>query len=445
MDEALLPPPRMSWENVIASLPDDEQNDFIHAIEDDHAGVFSDWFLKARREQLEPDGDWWTFWLIMAGRGFGKNWSGSNWLIDEHRIGGGTNSAIIAATSSDLRKYCIYGPSGILANAPPDFMPIYQPSKTQLVWPNETVTQLFTSEKPDRLRGPNLDRVWCDELAAWRDPEGVMDMLRLCLRYGDHPKGVITTTPRPIPAVRHLLSEEGQTVVVTRGATMDNQTNLAPKFINEILKMYKGTRLERQEIYGEVLDDFEGALWDHDMIEACRTEKHPALNRIVIGVDPQTEVVGETGIVAAGKCDHNRGYVLGDHSISGTPEQWAKKAVDAYYAHGANAIIAETNQGGQMVESVIHNYDPTVPVIKVRASVGKVARAEPCSMLYEQSRVDHVGSFPKLEDEMCIMVPGELKESPNRVDGLVWALTELLVKPNQGRAGTWGRKRKKVA
>lgn len=441
MDSQLLPPPRKSWNDVIAGLPSEEQNIVLDMLGSKEVeALVGDWFLKARREQIAPPGDWFI-WMIMAGRGFGKNWSGSNWLIDEHRLYGAVNSGIIAATSEDLRRYCIEGPSGILACAPNDFRPEYQPSKTRLIWPNDTVTLLFTSEKADRLRGPNLDRAWCDEVASWRNPEDVLDMLYLCLRYGPNPKMLATTTPRPIPAVRSLLAREGRDAAVTRGSTFDNKQNLAEKFIQKVIDQFKGTRLERQELYGEVLDDFEGALWDHIMLDKRRCDKVPGFKRTVIGVDPPTTVTGTCGIVAAGKGTDGRGYVLGDHSISGSPETWAAKAVAAYHVHQADAIVAEVNQGGDMVESTIHNIDPMIKVIKVRAAKGKVARAEPVSMLYEQGRIDHFGMFPELEDEMCIMVPGELDESPDRVDALVWALYDLFIVRLKARAGSWGRKK----
>lgn len=377
----------------------------------------------------------------MAGRGFGKNWAGANWLIDRHRIHKGQNSGIIAATKEDLRRYCIEGPSGILSCAPKTFRPEYQPSKTRLVWPNGSVTLLFTSEEPERLRGPNLDNAWCDEIAAWKRGSDVLDMLFLCLRLGENPRALMTTTPRPVPVVRELLQREGRDVVVTRGGTMDNKGNLSPIFIEKIIETYKGTRLERQEIYGELLEDFEGSLWNHSMLEKCRIEEMPELHTTAIGVDPATSAIGTTGIIAAGKDFNKRGFVLGDYSVSGSPETWANKVVSAYHKHGANFVVAERNQGGDMVESMIRNVDPHIKVHKVWASKGKVARAEPLAMLYEQGRIKHFGSFPELEDEMCIMVPGELKESPNRVDALVWAFDKLLLQHKKSRAGAFGRKR----
>ena len=380
----------------------------------------------------------------MAGRGFGKNWAGSNWLIDRHRLHDCQNTAIVAATASDLRKYCIEGDSGVLNCASNDFRPLYQPSKTRLLWPNGSTTLLYTSEEPERLRGPNIDAAWCDEVGAWKKPEACLDMLFLTLRLGDNPLCMMTTTPRPIPAIRDLLKREDDDVIVTRGSTMDNRNNLAPVFIERVIKQFAGTRLERQEIYGELLEDFEGALWNHAMLEECRVERAGIMTRKVIGVDPPTTVKGVCGIIAAGASGDTaldkKGWLLGDHSISGSPETWAGKAVAAYYAHEANAIIAEVNQGGDMVESTIKNIDDTIPVIKVRASQGKVARAEPVALIYEQKRIKHHGIYPLLEDEMCAMVPGELKESPNRVDAAVWAFWDLFnLGKARKRAGAFGR------
>lgn len=380
----------------------------------------------------------------MAGRGFGKNWAGSNWLIDRHRVHNCQNTAIVAATASDLRKYCIEGRSGILNCAPNDFRPKYQPSQTRLLWPNGSISLLYTSEEPERLRGPNIDAAWCDEVGAWKKPEACIDMLDLTLRLGEHPLCLMTTTPRPIPTIRDLIKREGDDVVITRGSTMDNSENLAKKFMLKVTKKFAGTRLERQELYGELLEDFEGALWNHAMLEECRSEKVGLLVRKVIGVDPPTSVKGECGIIAAGVTGgpslDRRGILLGDHSINGSPRTWARKVVAAYYSHGANAVIAEVNQGGDMVESVIKNEDPNIPVIKVRASQGKVARADPVAMIYEQKRIKHNDVYPMLEDEMCAMVPGELKESPNRVDALVWAFWDLFNLSNKTkRAGAFGR------
>lgn len=436
----LLPPPRKSWKEVIASLPKAKREAVTEALrEGDVQQLAGDWFLSARREQFEPVGDHFI-WVIMAGRGFGKNYAGSNWLIDEHRLYGAKNSGIIAATSSDLRRYCLEGPSGILSLAPNDFRPVYKPSKQHLVWPNGSISELYTSEEPDRIRGPNLDRAWCDEVSVWKKAEYALDMLWLSLRLGQEPKAMMTMTPRPVPAVIDLIKREGTDCVVTRGAMMDNRANLAPKFIERVLDRFKGTSLERQEIYGELLTEFEGALWSHSQIDELRIEAEPTnFIRKVIGVDPATSVKTETGIVAAGLTDEKKGVILGDHSIAASPERWATTVVVAYQAHGANLIVAEKNQGGEMVRAVIHNVDRNIPIKLVTASVGKVARAEPIALLYEQRKITHCGTFNHLEDEMCIMVPGELKESPNRLDAMVWAMTDLMLMHGRARAGTWGR------
>lgn len=446
MDEGLLPPERMSWKGVLGGLDEGDREKVLEVLEGAEVKTLvGDWFLEARREQMEPPGDWFI-WLIMAGRGFGKNWAGSNWLVDRHRIHGAKESGIVAATSQDLRRYCIEGPSGILMCAPDDFRPTYQPSKTRLLWPNGSTTLLFTSEEPERLRGPNLDSVWCDELGAWKNPEAVLDMLYLTLRLGDAPKCMMTTTPRPIPVLRALLDREGKDVTVTRGSTRDNEENLAGGFISQIEKQFKGTRLERQEIHGEFLDFFEGSLWSPEMLEAARERsKEVELTRVLVGVDPPTTSKGVCGIVVAGIDGEQKAHVLADYSISGSPETWAGKVVSAAGAHSASAVVAEVNQGGEMVRSVIQHIDPYLPINMVRAAKGKIARAEPVAMLYEQGRVTHHGMFKGLEDEMVMMVPGELRESPNRVDALVWVIHELLIRQRVFNGGVWGRRKKWVS
>lgn len=445
IDHTLYPPPRLSWKKVAAKLSPEKQNELLAPFQEHEAGLLDfDFFLNARREQLAPPGDW-SIWIILAGRGFGKNYSGSNWLIDKHLSGLARNSGIVAATSSDLRRYCIEGPSGILAQAPSYFRPRDVPSKSRLEWPNGTVTHYFTSEKPNRLRGPNLDYAWCDELTYWKYVQDTWNMLSFALRLGKRPQRIITMTPRPIKLLRDLLKREGKDVVVTRGSTYDNIDNLAEDFVREIKDTYEGTRLGRQEIGGELLNEAEGALWNHDMIGELRQDTDPKLIRIVVGVDPSTtsgENADEAGIVVAGKDKDGIGYVLGDHSFRGSPNSWASKAIECYHQYGANCIIAEKNQGGEMISTIIHNIDKHVPVKLVHASVGKVARAEPVAVQYERGKVKHCRVFRELEDEMCNFVPGDITESPNRVDAMVWAMTDLVVKPML-KAGTWGRRREK--
>lgn len=434
----LLPPPHQSWNQVLATLSESARDEVIAELSDDEAiSATSDWFFSARREQMPPAWDWFI-WLIISGRGFGKNWTGSNWLINEHLEGRAKNSAVVAATSSDLRRYCVEGPSGILSLAPNHFRPEYKPSRSKLVWPDGAETLLYTSEKPDRLRGPNLDKVWCDELAAWRYLEETWEMLQLCLRYGDLPQCLVTTTPRPKATLRDLVKREGNgidagDVAVTRGSTYDNIANLPKRFVNEIIAQYKGTRLERQEIYGEILDEFEGALWNYKLLDENRVNDRPTLVRIGVGIDPAisaNEKSDLTGIVAAGIDSRKHGYVIGEHSLRASPEGWARKAVSVYKDLKADFIVAEKNQGGDMVEATIKSVDPNVPVKLVHASRAKITRAEPISARYEQHTVHHIGTFPELEDEMCLFLPGEIKKSPDRVDALVWVLSELLGGPN---------------
>jgi len=429
LTQEMLPPPHLSWNQVMATLGEEQREEIFATLSgDDIISTSNDWFFAARREQIPPLWDWFI-WVIIAGRGFGKNWTGSHWLIDEHIKGDAENSAIVAATAEDLRRYCLEGPSGVLSLAPDWFFPEYQPSKTRLVWPDGTITLLFTSEKPDRLRGPNLSKAWCDELSSWKYLEETWHMLQLCLRHGSKPQAVVTTTPRPKEILRELLKREHKDVAVSRGSTYDNVANLADRFVKEVIKQYKGTRLERQEIYGEVLSSFEGALWNYDLLDRVRVSEHPILTRIGVGVDPaisSDEGADLTGIISAGTATNGHAYVLGDHSLRASPEGWARKAVAVYHDLQADFIVAEKNQGGEMVESTIRAIDPNANVRLVHASRAKITRAEPIAARYEQGKVHHVGTLPELEDQMCLLLPGRLKKSPDRADGLVWVLTELI-------------------
>ncbi len=433
--EDMLPPQHLSWNKVLATLDEGARNDIISTLTDNEAiNASTDWFLQARREQMPPQWDWFI-WVVMAGRGWGKNWTGANWLVNEHVAKRAKNSAIIAATSADLRRFCIDGPSGILSLSPSWFRPEYKPATSKLIWPDGAITSLFTSEIPDRLRGPNLDKVWCDELAAWRYLDETWEMLQLCLRYGDSPQCVVTTTPRPRKVLKNLLarvrSEEFSNgdVAISHGSTHDNADNLPSRFINEIIAQYKGTRLERQEIFGELLPEFEGALWSHDLLDECRVPEQPTLTRIGVGVDPaisSDEGSDLTGIVVAGLGPEKHGYVIGEHSLRASPEGWGSKVVMLYHELEADFVVAEKNQGGEMVAATIRAVDDSVPVKLVHASRSKVVRAEPIAAYYEQHRVHHVGTFSDLEDEMTLVLPGRIKKSPDRADALVYVLTELM-------------------
>ena len=296
----------------------------------------------------------------------------------------------------------------------------------EIVLKNGSRIKLFSAEEPDRLRGPQHNGAWCDELAAW-DKVDAWDQLQFGLRLGDHPQIVVTTTPRPIPILKNLLTRE--TTHITRGSTFDNEKNLAPSALVELQLRYSGTRLGRQELQGELLEDVEGALWSRDMIESARIREEdlPPLIRIVVAIDPAVtsgENSDDTGIVVAGLSSDNQYYVLDDRTCHVSPEQWARVAINAYEDWKADRIIAETNNGGDMVELLLRNVSPNIPVTKVTASRGKRVRAEPISALYEQGRVHHVGGFNKLEDEMCQWVP-DSGDSPDRMDALVWAMSEL--------------------
>lgn len=416
----------------VASLPREQREEIIRSLSPEElVSLEYDWRFWARPNQLEPPGNWRT-WLVLAGRGFGKTRTGAEWIRSKAESGRYRRMALVAPTAADARDVMIDGESGIMAISPPWFRPVYEPSRRRLVWPNGAIATLYSAEEPDRLRGPQHDAAWCDELAAWKRPEA-WDMLLMGLRLGPDPRVIVTTTPRPTKIIRSLVA--AKTTHVTRGATYENAANLAPAFLEQILEQYEGTRLGLQEIYAEILDDVPGALWKRDILDDLRVIKAPDLKRIVVAIDPgigDNEENAETGIVVAGLGYDGHGYVLADVSIRGTPDAWARAAVTAYYQYDADRIIGETNNGGDMVEYTVRTVDPTVPFKRVHASRGKYARAEPISALYEQGKVHHVGVFKELEDQMCNWVPGA--KSPDRLDALVWALTELMVKERGAKA-----------
>lgn len=387
-----------------------------------------DWPTWARPEQLTPPGDW-RVWLILAGRGWGKTKTGAEdvkayGLAHPHsRIG------IVAPTFADARDTCVEGESGLLSCLPPPAVAKWVRSLGELVLTNGTRYKAFSADEPERLRGPQHHRLWFDEMGAWKYPQETYDMAMFGLRLGMNPQVVITTTPRPIPLVKGLVARAGRDVVLTRRSTYDNRDNLAPAFFDQIIARYENTRLGRQELLAELLEDTPGALWQRDLIERLRLAKAPELARVVVGVDPAItsgEDSDETGIVGAGLGADGHGYVLDDASLRGSPSQWATAAVAMYHRLKADRIVAEANQGGEMVEHTIHTVDPHVPVTLVHASRGKYTRAEPVAALYEQGRVHHVGCYPALEDEFCGWTPGDA--SPNHLDAAVWALTDLLVR-----------------
>jgi phage terminase large subunit-like protein len=373
---------------------------------------------------------------MLAGRGFGKTRAGAEWVHEIVETRQARRIALVAATAADARDTLVEGVAGLLNTAPAWNRPIYEPSKRRVTWPNGAIATTFSSEEADRLRGPEHDAAWADELAAWADLQATWDMLQFGLRVGKRPRWLVTTTPRPIKLLKQLLAREGRDVVVTRGSTFENAENLAPTFLANLRERYEGTRLGRQELNAEMLADVPGALWQLDWLDRDRLAKPPRdLSRVVVAIDPavsNNEGSDETGIVVAGSAGlggDRRQYVLEDLSGRYAPHQWARIAIDAYRRHKADRIIAEVNNGGAMVEATIRAIDAHVSYRSVHASRGKVVRAEPIAALYEQRRVHHVGTFTALEDQLCAFTSdfdrGRAGYSPDRVDALVWAITEL--------------------
>lgn len=395
-----------------------------------------EWRWTARPEQLPPEGDW-RIWLMMAGRGFGKTRAGAEWVRAVAEADGSARIALVGATLGEARSVMVEGPSGLLSIAPWWNRPAFAPALRRVIWPNGAMAILFGAAEPDSLRGPQFSHGWADEIAKWPSGEAAWDNMMMGLRLGGRPRILATTTPRPVPLVKRLVARHD--VMVTRGRTADNVAHLADGFVEAMLQSYGGTRLGRQELDGELIEDVEGALWTRDLIERCRAAYVPAvakdatLSRVVVAVDPPASAHGDAcGIVVAGIGGDGRAYVIADASVAGMhPEGWARAVAAAALAHGADRVIAEANNGGAMVESVLRAADAGLPVRLVHASRGKVARAEPVAALYEAGRVAHRGAFPALEDEMCGLIAGGgyagPGRSPDRADALVWALTELLL------------------
>jgi phage terminase large subunit-like protein len=398
-----------------------------------HERLRYEWPVWARPEQLPPDGDW-RVWLILAGRGFGKTRTGAEWCREEVESGRRGRLALVAPTAADARDVMTEGESGVLAISPPWFKPTYEPSKRRITWPNGALATLYSADEPERLRGPQHDGAWCDEPASWRYPDA-WDMLQFGLRLGDDPRAVVTGTPKPIKLIRELLA--AATTKTSRGSTFDNAANLARPFLEAIKAKYEGTRLGRQELFAELLDDVEGALWTYQLIERKRVRAQPdAFRRVVVAVDPSgsaKQTADEAGIVAAGTalCSCNgkeelHAFVLEDVSGRYSPNDMGRRAIKSYWNFEADRLVAEDNFGGKIIEDLVHLIDRKVAYRAVRASRGKLVRAEPVAALYEQGRVHHVGMFAALEDEMCSYTPTE-PTSPGRMDALVWALTDLML------------------
>lgn len=396
------------------------------------------WPVWARVDQLPPQGNWGT-WLVLGGRGAGKTRAGAEWVrgmalgLEPFAKAPARMIALVGETLADVREVMIEGVSGLLRIHARAERPSWEPTRRRLVWPNGAVAQAFSADDPEQLRGPQFEAAWADELCKWRRAEAAYDMLQFGLRLGEHPRQVITTTPRPTALLKKLLADPA--TAVSRAATSENAFNLAPTFLERVHTLYAGTRLGRQELQGELIEDREGALFPRMLIERARVNEAPALSRIVVAIDPPAssrEGADACGLVAAGLGADERVYVLADESAAGlTPLEWASRAVALYRRLQADRIVVEVNQGGEMARAVIAEVDASVPVSEVRANRSKHLRAEPVAALYEQGRVSHAGIFPALEDEMAEFSADGLANgrSPDRLDALVWAVTALVLAP----------------
>lgn len=393
------------------------------------------WELWAHDGQIAPDGDWQT-WLILAGRGFGKTRAGAEWVRQVAESDPAARIALVGASLGEVRAVMVQGDSGLQAIAPRGLRPRFAPSTRTLTWPNGAQAMLYSAGEPESLRGPQHSHAWCDELAKW-DTAGsraamAWDNLQLGLRLGRDPRVVVTTTPRAVPLLQRLLASEG--VRVTRGSTYENKANLPPAFLRSVRREYGQSLLGRQELDGEMIADLPGALWTRALLEACREPSAASAPvRTVVGVDPPASAHGDAcGIVVCALGEDGIGRVLADCSVErASPEQWARAVAKAARAWQADRVVAEANQGGAMVASVLRAADVSLPLRLVHASRGKVARAEPVAALYEAGRIRHAGPFARLEDELCGLLPGGEYHgpgrSPDRADALVWAMTELLL------------------
>ena len=384
------------------------------------------WDVWARPNQLEPEGDH-RYWLILAGRGFGKTRAGVEWVRSQIENGKSRRAIVIAPTASDCRDTVVDGPSGFLNVCPPWNRPLYEPSKRRLTWKSGAIVSLYSAEEPDRLRGVNCDLMLADELAAWTHST-TWDMAMFALRIGSNPRAMITTTPRPTRLIKNLV--DNSSTAVTRGSTYDNKANLAPQFLDAILKKYDGTRMGRQEIYAEVLEDVEGAILTVEQLISLRVEKADDPQRIVVGVDPAIstgENADSTGIVVSSRGKNGHLYALADRSCRLGPAGWARRVVDTFHEFKADLIVAEQNQGGLMVEHTIRSLDADVPIKLVHATRGKHVRAEPILAMFEQGKAHTMAGMDELESQLAAFTPEgyESDGSPDSADAFIWASTEL--------------------
>ncbi|GGN43792.1 large terminase [Novosphingobium indicum] len=422
---------------ILNKLTLEERREKLRTLSDtEREEVQTHWKLWARSEQLPPPGDWRT-WLIMAGRGFGKTRAGAEWARAVADTDPQARIALVGASLPEVRAVMVEGESGLLGVCPLRHRPEFEPSLRRISWPNGAQALLYSAGDPETLRGPQHSHAWCDEIAKWDNASQratrAWDNLLFGLRLGEHPRLVATTTPRAVPLVRRLMEEADDALAVTRGCTEDNRANLPGRFVRDIRRQFGKSLLGRQELDGELLDDIEGALWTRALIEQCRETEAPELVRVVVGVDPPASSGGDAcGILVAGRTEDGTAHVLADASVQrASPERWARAVARTAGAWQVDKVVAEANQGGAMVGSVLRAADIALPLKLVHASRGKTARAEPVAALYEAGRVRHAGTFPELEDELCGLVAGGAYQgpgrSPDRADALVWALTELML------------------
>lgn len=398
--------------------------------------ALSEWKFWARPDQIPPPGNEWTTWLVLGGRGAGKTRTGAEWLAAQVRAGA-RRLAVVGETYEDAREVMIDGPSGLSSIGHPNARPIYESSRHRLVWPNGAEAHVFSADDPDGLRGFQFEAAWSDEIFKWRCAEDAWNNLQLGLRLGQRPRQVVTTTPAPQSLLKRLLASDK--TVITRSTTYDNQGNLANTFFSEIASVYEGTALGRQELMGELIEDKAGALWSWEMIEAHRETSQDVFDRVVVAVDPpvsQGPDADECGIVVVGAATRGgqrHGFVLADRSVQGVaPTVWASRAAAAYHEFEADRIVVEVNQGGDLVTQLMVTVDPSVAVKPVRATRGKAVRAEPIAALYEQGKVHHVAPLPVLEEQLTTFTGAQGEKSPDRLDALVWGLTEILLGSSGG-------------
>lgn len=383
---------------------------------------------------MTPQGDWWDIWLLNAGRGFGKTRSGAEdaaWFGIENAQ---SRIAVVAKTFADARDTCVEGESGLLNCIPRSWLSTWNRSLGELVLTNGSVFKLFSSDAPSRLRGPQHHRAWIDELASWETFDAY-DQVMFGLRLGRRPRAVVTTTPRPVPVIKELIQRVGRDVSLSTGSTYDNVNNLPDAFLRRLRERYEGTRMADQELHAKLLNDVPGALWRYDFIQRWpANEDLPSMDRIVVAVDPAVTANAksdETGIIVAGRIANTtpaQGIILEDGTLKGTPNEWGHRVINLYRKYKADRVIAEVNNGGDLVVQNLRGIDPNVPVTTVHASRGKMTRAEPVSALYEQKRVWHALRFGELEEQMTTYDGSRIMKSPDRMDAMVWGLTDLLMR-----------------